>query len=303
MPHPRLSETVLRRAAALLRPPGGGGPLEPLSDGSGWRDPATGRRLRPQGGVLDLLGGDFAPTPTQRMLDTRATAWLYDRVRDAGAPLIGMPTFAAEVDDVAERLALVPGMAVLDVACGHGNFTVEIARRVGPEGVVVGLDISAAMLARAAARVARAGLDHVLLVRGDALSLPLADGAFGGVNCSGGIHQMPDLERALAEMARVASPGARFAASGFARDGEDERGARAWLRRRFALHVVPLARLARGAAGAGFAEVGARMSGPTMGYVWARRSGALAAGDDLTSLPKGTHLVDEGSKASPYASK
>jgi ubiquinone/menaquinone biosynthesis C-methylase UbiE len=272
MSHPRLSETVLRRVGALLRPPGVRGPLEPLPDGSGWRDPATGLLLRPQRGVLDLLGAGFAPTPTQRMLDTRATAWLYDRARDAGAPLIGMPTFAAEADDVAARLALAPGMTVLDVACGHANFSAEIARRVGPDGVVVGLDISAAMLARAAARVARAGLDNVLLVRGDALALPLADAAFDAVNCSGGIHQMPDLERALGEMARVAVPGARFAASGFASEGAAEQGTRGWLRRRLALHVVPLARLARGSAAAGFEGVETRMAGRAVGYAWGRRA-------------------------------
>jgi SAM-dependent methyltransferase len=272
VPSPSLPEPVLRRAAALLRPPGAEAPLVPLPDGSGWRDPASGRALRPRAGVLDLLGGDFAATPTQRMLDTALTAWLYDRTRDAGAPLIGMPTFAAEADEVAGRLALAPGAAVLDVACGHGNFTVELARRVGPDGLVVGLDISAAMLARAARRVARAGLANVLLVRGDALALPCADAGFDAVNCSGGLHQMPDLERALAEMARVAAPGARFAASGFASPAEGARGLRGWLRRRLALHFVPLPRLARAAAAAGFAGVGTRMAGRWVGYAWGRRA-------------------------------
>ncbi len=264
--------SALERAAALLRLPGSPDAApEVLPGGAGVRDAASGRVFALAGGVLDLLGR-FDATPTQRMLDTRASAWLYDRTRDALAPALGMPAFASEAGAVAERLCLAPGDFVLDVACGHGNFTEAISRRVGPEGLVVGLDISSRMLARAARRVARAGLAHVLLVRGDALALPFASGAFAKVNCSGGLHQLPDLGRALAEMARVASHGGRFAASGFAAAGEEPGGLRGWLRRRLALHVVPLGPLARAAGAAGFAAVETRMEGPAVGYVWGRRS-------------------------------
>jgi SAM-dependent methyltransferase len=260
--------TPLERAAPFLRLPGGAAPE--LLSGAGLRDPHSGAVYRLEGGVLDLLGSAFAPTPTQRLLDTGPSAWLYDRVRDGLVGWIGMPDFASEVAQVAERLALAPGDCVLDVACGHGNFTVELARRAGPGGLVVGLDISAAMLARAAARVARAGLANVLLVRGDALALPFAAGAFGAVNCSGGLHQMPDLGRALAEMARAAAPGARFSGSGFARSGADERGLRGWLWRRFALHCVSLPRLSGDLAAAGFVDVATRMAGPLVGFAWGR---------------------------------
>jgi ubiquinone/menaquinone biosynthesis C-methylase UbiE len=225
--------------------------------------------------VLDLLGDRFAPTPTQRMLDTRFSAWFYDLTRNALAPVIGMARFPREAQELAERLELAPGDVVLDVACGHGNFTLELARRVGPEGLVVGLDIASAMLARAARRIARAGLHNVLLVRGDALALPVRDGAFRKVNCSGGLHQLPDLERALAEFARVAAPGARFSASGFAETGEGSGGWRAWLRSRLSLHVVPLAPLARSLAHAGFEQVATQAAGP-VGYVWGRRAPASA---------------------------
>jgi ubiquinone/menaquinone biosynthesis C-methylase UbiE len=158
------------------------------------------------------------------------------------------------------------------VACGHGNFTEAIARRVGPEGLVVGLDIAGRMLERAARRVARAGLANVLLVRGDALALPFVAGAFPKVNCSGGLHQLPDLARAFAEMARVTAPGGRFAASGFASAGGRRGAVRELLRRRIALHVVPLAPLARTAEAAGFADVATRMAGPAFGYAWGRRA-------------------------------
>ena len=269
--------TALERAAGLLRLPGAPDRAPVLlPEGAGLRDPASGREFPLTGGVLDLLG-PFEATPTQRMLDTRLSAWLYDRARNALAPAIGMPHFATEAAEVAERLALAPGDVVLDVACGHGNFTEAIARRVGPAGLVIGLDISASMLGRAARRVARAGLDQVLLVRGDALALPLASGSVPKLNCSGGLHQLPDLERALAEMARVTRAGGRFAASGFAAAGEEPGGLRGWLWRRLALHFVPLGPLARAAVAAGFGAVETRMAGPAVGYVWGRRPPAVVS--------------------------
>lgn len=224
-------------------------------------------------GVLDLLGTGFAPTLTQRMLDTDLTSWLYERSRDAAMTAVGLPAFAEESRAVAERLAVAPGDVVLDVACGHGNFTADLAKRVGPEGLVVGLDISGAMLRRAAARMRRQHLENVLLVRGDALALPFVAGAFDAVNCAGGLHQMPDLPRALAEMARVAKPGAHFAASGFARSGAGESGLRGWLWRRLRLHFVPLVALERGIADAGFAGVETELARGLLAYASARRPG------------------------------
>ena len=234
------------------------------------RDPAElAPRLRDGG--LDLLDPRFAPTATQRGLDTPLSAWLYDALRDRLTAALGMPDFATELRDVEARLALSPGDVVLDVACGHGNFTVELARRVGSAGVVVGLDIASSMLARAAHRVRRAQQGNVLLVRGDALALPFRDAVFAKVNCAGGLHQMPDLDRALAELARVSRSGARFTASSFARGDAAESGVRGWLRRRFALHFVPVERLANAVAQAGFAEVETRMAGAWFAYASARR--------------------------------
>jgi ubiquinone/menaquinone biosynthesis C-methylase UbiE len=233
---------------------------------------APGASLPPvAGGVLDLLDPAFAPTATQRSLDTVATAWIYEFLRDRLVRWIGMPDFASEARQVIERLDLAPGDVVLDLACGHGNFSAEFARRVGPTGLVIGVDIAASMLARAAARMRRDGLDNVLLVRGDALALPFIDAAFAKLNCSGGLHQMPDLARALAELARVAKPGAHFAASGFARSDAGDGGPRGWLERRFALHVIPVAQLASAVERAGFEQVEARMAGAWFGYASARR--------------------------------
>src|SRR5919205_1509847 len=58
-------------------------------------------------------------------------------------------------------LALAPGDGVLDVGCGTGNFTRDFARSVGPGGMVIGIDLSETMLARAVEDTRRAGLDQV----------------------------------------------------------------------------------------------------------------------------------------------
>jgi ubiquinone/menaquinone biosynthesis C-methylase UbiE len=236
-----------------------------------WRLPAGALLPPARDGIVDLLGAAFRPTFTQRTLDTAATAWLYDRVRDALAPALGMPDFASETQALVERLALSPGGGVLDVACGPGHISVGIARRVGARGLVIGLDIAGAMLARAVQRVRRAGLDNVLLVRADALALPFVDGAFAVLNCSGGLHQLPDLDRAFAEFARVTRTGARFAASGFGAPGGSETGWRDVAGRRLALHFVPVDRVAAQLAAARFDEIDVRMAGRFIAYASARR--------------------------------
>jgi len=266
---------ALARAAHLLRLPTAPEEAPELVEGVGLRCPRTGRVYPLRDGVLDLLGGDFRPTPAQRALDTRASAWLYDQLRERLAFVFSMPSFPEEAEDVVDRLAVGPGDVVLDLACGHGNFTAALADRVGPEGLVIGLDIAASMLRRAASRRAARGLGQVLLVRGDALALPFADGCLAKINCSGGLHQIPDLPRALAEIARVGGPGARLAASGFA--VESERAVTAFQRfgrRHFGMHFVDLEWLREELGRAGFESAETRMPASRIGYCW----GVLGAG-------------------------
>ncbi|TEU18683.1 MAG: methyltransferase domain-containing protein, partial [Anaerolineales bacterium] len=176
--HSILSDQALRlleRAALLLRfPTSPDRPPEVLSDGSGLRCPVTGRFFPYRGGVLDLLGDSLEKTFTQHTLDTSFTAWVYDRFRGPLTRLLNSPDFPVEVATIQRVLQAQAGNTVLDLACGQGNFTVEWAKRVGPEGLVIGLDISRALLARAAYHVNRWGLDNVLLIRGDAHQLPFA---------------------------------------------------------------------------------------------------------------------------------
>jgi demethylmenaquinone methyltransferase / 2-methoxy-6-polyprenyl-1,4-benzoquinol methylase len=104
----------------------------------------------------------------------------------------------------ADLAAVGPGDRVLDVATGTGDLAVELARRVGAAGEVTGSDFSEEMLARA-----RAKAPGLRWEWGNALELPYASGRFDAVTVGFGARNFSDLDRGLAEMARVARPGGR----------------------------------------------------------------------------------------------
>jgi SAM-dependent methyltransferase len=108
-------------------------------------------------------------------------------------------------------LSLSPGDRVLDVACGTGNFTRGFARSVAPQGLAVGIDVSETMLARAVEDTAKAGLDNVTFVRGDAQELPFRDESFDAVCCFAAFHLFADPMLALDHMTDALRPGGRIA--------------------------------------------------------------------------------------------
>lgn len=268
---------LLGRAAPLLRLPiSPEQPPEVLSDGSGLRCQVTGQIYPYQRGVLDLLDTQPRLTETQRLLNTPFTAWLYDRCRNMAMRLFGLPEFTTEVAATQRELRIVPGDVLLDLACGPGNFTFEWASRLGADGLVIGLDLSPAMLEQAAARLSRWNQNNVLLIHGDAQRLPFANDSFRKINCSGGFHQLPDLDTALREIARVSKPGAVLTASTFAEGPSDRRAAlKRWCRRRFALHFVPLAQLEEPLAAIGYTDYRWFLPSRWFGYLTARRSQIL----------------------------
>jgi demethylmenaquinone methyltransferase/2-methoxy-6-polyprenyl-1,4-benzoquinol methylase len=104
----------------------------------------------------------------------------------------------------ADLAAVGPGDRALDVATGTGDLAIELARRVGPGGEVVGSDFSEAMLDRA-----RTKAPELRWEWGNALELPYADGEFAAATVGFGARNFSDLERGLAEMTRVVRPGGR----------------------------------------------------------------------------------------------
>jgi ubiquinone/menaquinone biosynthesis C-methylase UbiE len=110
----------------------------------------------------------------------------------------------------------LPGMRVIDLACGTGEPGISLAARVGPQGSVTAVDQSSDLLAIAAERARNKKLSNFTTQQADAHQLPLADQTFDLATCRFGVMFFRDVERALAELRRVLKPGARacFAAWG-----------------------------------------------------------------------------------------
>lgn len=102
-----------------------------------------------------------------------------------------------------------PGERVVDVGCGTGATTVELAKRVGPGGAVLGLDLSAPMLERAKERAA--GLSHVRFAVGDASTHALERGGWDVLFSRFGVMFFNDPRAAFESLARGLREGGRVA--------------------------------------------------------------------------------------------
>jgi SAM-dependent methyltransferase len=178
-------------------------------------DAAASKPLN-QAGFLDLLESNLESTGlTQDLMVTRLVPAIYERY---WRPALGRvakgitgPGMAQEIRIARLLLGLGEGERVLDVACGPGNFSREFARAVGPDGLVVGIDASATMLERGAGENHAAGIENVVLIRGDATALPFADASFDAACCFAALHLFSDPFAALDEMRRMLAPGGRIA--------------------------------------------------------------------------------------------
>jgi demethylmenaquinone methyltransferase/2-methoxy-6-polyprenyl-1,4-benzoquinol methylase len=116
------------------------------------------------------------------------TAGMHERWRER----------AADLADVR------PGNRALDVATGTGDLAIELERRVGPSGDIIGIDFAERMLA-----LARTKAPDIRFEQGNALELAFADNEFDAVTVGFGARNFSDLSRGLAEMVRVTRPGGR----------------------------------------------------------------------------------------------
>jgi len=121
------------------------------------------------------------------------TAGLHHRWRERAADLAEVPL----------------GGRVLDVATGTGDLAIELVKRVGPEGHVVGSDFSEPMLDLARVKASAKELSEVRFEWANAMDLPYPDDVFDAATVGFGARNFKDLEKGLSEMTRVVKPGGR----------------------------------------------------------------------------------------------
>jgi SAM-dependent methyltransferase len=112
-------------------------------------------------------------------------------------------------DVIVQRAKLQPGMNVLDLACGHGEPSLAIAREVGPDGHVTATDLAAGLVAIAKAKANRMRLRNMTFRQADAHELPFPDSAFDRVTCKWGVTYFADCPAVLRESRRVLRLGGR----------------------------------------------------------------------------------------------
>lgn len=113
---------------------------------------------------------------------------------------------------IACKANLSKGDSSLDLCTGTGSVAIELAKKVGEKGLVIGLDFSRGMLEKASKKVLKLNLNQLHLVQANASQLPFQNGSFHGVTCSHAFYELKVDERARAikEVARILIDGGRF---------------------------------------------------------------------------------------------
>ena len=110
---------------------------------------------------------------------------------------------------VREMVDTAEPLKVLDVACGTGDFTIEIAQKVAQGSHVLGVDISEGMMAVGREKIQKAGVSAQLSVA-DCEDLPYADNTFDRISVGFGVRNFEHLELGLNQMYRVLTPGGKL---------------------------------------------------------------------------------------------
>jgi len=133
----------------------------------------------------------------------------YDAAELAALPGECTASFAGVGNPLAMG-QIASGETVLDIGCGAGMDLLLAARRVGPRGLAIGVDMTEAMRQRARSAAAEAGLQQVNVRGGDATALPVPDASVDVVISNGVLNLVPEKGKAFAEIVRVMRPGGRL---------------------------------------------------------------------------------------------
>jgi arsenite methyltransferase len=181
------------------------------------------------GGEAGCGPGGAYSDPDMRLIDRHGTevfggALYDDEAGDTGTRAAveaslgcGVPTAVADLHE---------GETVLDLGSGAGADVLISARRVGPSGKAIGLDMTDEMLDLARANAAEAGITNVEFLKGYMEDIPLADDTVDVVISNCVINLAADKRSVIAEAARVLRPGGRFAVSDVIADPDMDKATR-----------------------------------------------------------------------------
>jgi arsenite methyltransferase len=161
--------------------------------------------------IKEVVRTVYAEIPTGGGEDVAAK--LYSSEELAEVPP-GAIDWALGVGNPTRHADLGPGQTVLDIGTGGGIDSILAAKRVGPTGKVIGLDLLDEMIERASANASEAGVSGwTEFVRGEMEQIPLPDASVDVVVSNGVINLSPRKSRVLAEIFRVLRPGGRMCVS------------------------------------------------------------------------------------------
>jgi ubiquinone/menaquinone biosynthesis C-methylase UbiE len=160
--------------------------------------------------VLDRRQSEDFKRSTAQQWDLAAAGW------DRHTPQI-RAWLRTATDAMLGMAGVGRGMAVLDLAAGAGDQTLDVAARVGSAGAVTAVDLSAGILALAEESARRGGHANVRALVADAEDLPLEDACFDAAVCRLGLMFLPDPGQGLRELHRVLKPGAGVCVMVFSR--------------------------------------------------------------------------------------
>lgn len=147
------------------------------------------------------LPADSFPAASRRFSRIVAPRWTDETARDA----------TSEAETVIDALPLKPGMWVADIGAGDGYYVTRMSPRVGPTGRVYGQDIIPEYLNLLADRVRAAGLENVVVVRGDPADPRLPRDSIDAAIMIHMYHEITEPYAQLWNLARSLKPGAHLA--------------------------------------------------------------------------------------------
>jgi SAM-dependent methyltransferase len=160
------------------------------------------------------VSSEASASQSEARVDARQVRGMFDRI--AGVYDLMNSAMTAGLhhrwrERAADRAELDPGDSALDVCCGTGDLALELAGRVGPQGSVIGCDFSEPMLELARRKAGERG-SSTTFEWADALALPYETASFDAVTVGFGVRNLADLDRGVAELARVLRAGGRLVA-------------------------------------------------------------------------------------------